>query len=93
MTEITKADLHEFKNDLKEIIGDKFDAHEERERLMFAPLSKTVQEHENILRGKDRTSGMIKKMNHLWFVASTGAIGLFWKAWDFLSHNPNPPSH
>lgn len=49
------------------------------------------EQHEDILRGRDRTSGMIKKMNYLWGVALTGATGLFWKAWDWFSHNPPPP--
>lgn len=56
---------------------------------------KLSKEHETILRGKDKTSGVIKKINHLWFVATTGAVGLFWKAWDFFSNNPpaGPPHH
>jgi len=87
MNEITKEDLTQSHADLKSHINEKFDEHEKREKLMFKPIIKTVEEHEDILRGKDRTSGMIKKINYLWVVAGTGAGGLIWKLWEFLGAN------
>jgi len=84
MTAITKEDLLQSQADIKTHINEKFEEHEKREKLMFGPLSKTVGEHEDILRGKDRTSGMIKKINYLWVVAGTGAGGMLWTAWKFF---------
>jgi len=84
MTAVTKEDLIQSHADLKTHINDKFEEHEKREKLMFGPLSETVGEHEDILRGMDRTSGIIKKINYLWVVAGTGATGMIWKAWEFF---------
>lgn len=84
MTAISKEDLTQSQTDLKSFINDKFDEHEKREKLMFGPLTETVEEHEDILRGRDRTSGIIKKINYLWVVAGTGATGMIWKAWEFF---------
>jgi len=79
------------------------DIHEIK-KTMFGPEGRTgvaadatkalelSEEHEEIFRGRDKSSGMIKKMNHLWLFASTGAVGLFWKVWDYFSKNP-PPHH
>ncbi|GJL77661.1 MAG: hypothetical protein NPINA01_06500 [Nitrospinaceae bacterium] len=44
-------------------------------------------DHEVILRGRDKASGLIHKINYLWGVAFTGAAGLFWKAYDWFSNN------
>lgn len=44
-----------------------------------------AKKHETMLRGRDGTSGLVKKINYLWGIALTGAVGLFWKAWDFLT--------
>ena len=85
MTAVTKMDLIQSQADLKMHINDKFDEHEKREKLMLKPLTETVNEHEDILRGRDRTSGIIKKINYLWVVAGTGASGLAWKIWEFFS--------
>jgi hypothetical protein len=85
MSEITKEDLTQSNSDLKTFINDKFDENEKRQNILFKQLSETVGEHEDILRGKDRTSGMIKKINYLWIVAGTGAGGLIWKLWEYMS--------
>lgn len=50
-----------------------------------------AKKHEVMLRGRDGTSGIVKKINYLWGVALSGAAGLFWKAVDFFSSNPPPP--
>jgi len=53
-----------------------------------------AEEHETILRGKDKSSGMIKKINHLWCVAGGAWVaGIFMKAMDYFSNNPTPPHH
>lgn len=78
MPGITKDDLIQTENRIVE-----------KMQLIISPLAKTVGEHEDILRGKDRTSGMIKKINYLWILAGTGAGGLLWKLWDFLGASGN----
>lgn len=85
MTAVTKEDLDKSHADLKSFINEKFDEHEKREKLMFGPLSETVGEHEDILRGRDRTSGIIKKINYLWVIAGSGSLGTAWAVWKFLA--------
>jgi len=92
MGEITKDDLNQTENRILARIEEKFDENEKRQKLIFnqlqtecSHLGETVAEHEDILRGRDRTSGMIKKINYLWVVAGTGATALFWKSWEFLT--------
>jgi len=52
-----------------------------------------AKKHETMLRGRDGTSGMVKKMNYLWVVAGGAwATGILSKAWEYLSSNP-PPHH
>lgn len=102
MTGLTRADLEEILEDKLEPICDEIKGFK---TTMFGPEGRTglvadvseahslAKKHETMLRGRDGTSGMVKKINYLWGVAMSGAVGLFWKVWDFLSHNPNPPSH
>ncbi len=73
MSGITKDDLIQTENRIVEKV-----------QLIITPLAEKVGEHEDILRGKDRTSGMIKKINYLWILAGTGAGGLIWKLWEFF---------
>ncbi len=84
MPGITKDDLTQTENRILKSIEEKFKENEIRQKLIFKQLAETVGEHEDILRGKDRTSGMIKKINYLWILAGTGAGGLLWKLWEFL---------
>jgi len=81
MTAVTKEDLFQTENRILKSIEEKFEEHEKREKLMF----KKVDEHEDILRGKDRTSGMIKKINYLWVLSGAGAGGLGWSVWEFFA--------
>lgn len=85
MTAVTKEDLSQTETRIVSLIELKFTEHEQREKLMFKPLSETVGEHEDILRGKDRTSGIIKKINYLWVVAGTGATGMAWSLFEFFA--------
>jgi len=85
MTAVTKEDLTQSQADLKSHINDKFKENEKRQKLIFENLSETVGEHEDILRGKDRTSGIIKKINYLWVISGAGAGGLGWSVWEFFS--------
>jgi hypothetical protein len=102
MTEFTLADievvlareLKPIREDISEIRLTMFGP-ENRSGLVadVSEAHKLAKKHETMLRGKDGTSGLVKKINYLWGVAMSGAIGLFWKAWDYLSNNPPPPHH
>lgn len=85
MTTVTKKDLVQTENRILKSIEEKFEENEKRQKILFTQLAETVGEHEDILRGKDRTSGMIKKINYLWVVAGTGASGMIWKGWEFFT--------
>ena len=65
MTEITKADLHEFKTEIKDHIDQRFTAHEYQEKLMIEPLVKRVDTHSTILRGRDGDAGLVKDMHEV----------------------------
>ncbi len=102
---MSQISLAEFKGILDEALKPIREDISEIKGTMFGPEGRTgvaadvtkaltlSEEHETILRGKDKTSGMIKKMNYLWGVAFSGAAGLFWKAMEYFSKNPPPPTH
>jgi len=71
---ISKGDLHEFKEEIKQLINQKFESHEAQERLMFAPIIDKVKEHEDILRGKDKSTGMIRDVNIFKWIAGGGLL-------------------
>ncbi len=91
---VLKAQLEPIHEDIAEI-----------KKTMFGPEGRTgvasdvtkaldlSEKHEVMLTGRDGTSGIVKKINYLWGVAMTGAVGLFWKIWDYLASNPPPPQH
>jgi hypothetical protein len=72
--EVDKADFHEFKDDMKEFITERFDSHEEKELLMIKPLIDKVQEHDKILRGRSGRGGLVKDVNMFQWVASGGLL-------------------
>ena len=85
MSPVTNEDLMRSQADLKSYLNLQFEESEKRQKLIFKQLSETVGEHEDILRGRDRTSGIIKKINYLWVIAGSGSLGTAWAVWEFLA--------
>lgn len=66
------------RKDLEDALDGRFEQYAKTTKLMIEPLAERVAEHDKILRGEDKRSGLIEDGNRLRWLAGSGFFaGIF----------------